>query len=689
MRWRFKRLYYLGSRLSGSLALRGLRGTLARVRQEFQPRAAQDISLRLLPLDERTDDLAFAAGLSPQVSIVIPVHSKLAYTLTCLRSLMLYPSMASFEVIVVDDASPDESVATLQSIAGLRVHVNAQNVGFVGSCNAGATLARGEYLLFLNNDTQVTRGWLDALVRCFVEEPDCGLAGSRLVYPDGRLQEAGGWVFSDASAWTVGRFDPRDDSAYRYRRRTDYVSGASLMIRRTQFQAIGGFDPRYTPAYYEDTDLAFAVRAAGLSVFYEPNSVVVHYEGISAGTDTTAGMKRYQAVNRTIFADKWREALATQPKPSTALQQLWQRYTRGHILVVDVTTPEPTRDSGSLRLTTMLRILHQEGWRLSFAPDDGRADDSSISTLGDLGVEVLVPPSMRHLPDWLRQHGPHLHAVVLCRHTVAGQYVQLVRRHAPQAKLILDTVDLHFLREQRAAELGDSAALRRQAEASRRSELALIQACDVSLVVSPHERSLLRNIVPEARVELLSNIHDVYGRGQDYAGRRDLVFIGGYGHPPNADAIGWIANDILPALRKALPDLCVHIVGDVPDTARATLLRPGLAFHGRVDHLRPLLDNCLASIAPLRFGAGVKGKINMAMSHGVPVIATGMAIEGMYLHDGDNVLQADRPEEFVAAVQRLIADEGLWIRLSDAALDNVRRHFSPDAARETLRTILN
>ncbi len=529
---------------------------------------------------------------------------------------------------------------------------------------------------------------LDALLRCFSDEPTCGLAGSRLIYPDGRLQEAGGWVFSDGSSWNVGRFESRNASAYRYRRRTDYLSGAAIMIRRELFFAVGGFDERYTPAYYEDTDLAFTVRNSGLSVFYEPNSVVVHCEGISAGTDPDSGMKRYQAINRDSFAAKWHDSLQHHPAPGTPLQQLWQRYVRGHILVVDAMTPDPSRDSGSLRLFAILRILHHEGWQLSFAPDDGFADEASITALGDLGVQVLCRPEVANLPKWLSQHGATLHAVMLSRHTVAGQYAHAVRRHAPQAMLILDTVDLHFVREQRAAELDGSHMLRRRAEASRRSELALIEQCDVSFVVSPQEHQLLRQLAPQARVEVLSNIHEVHGRQHPYAGRRDLVFIGGYGHPPNADAIQWIAEAFVPLMLSSAPDMRVHVLGDLPDTVRIALQRPGLELHGRVPDLTPWLNSCIASLAPLRFGAGVKGKINMAMSHGLPVIATTIAIEGMQLQDGVDVLMADQPDEMVEAVHRLQNDENLWNGLSDAGLENVRLHFSPAAARDTLRQVM-
>ncbi|KZC39591.1 MULTISPECIES: glycosyltransferase [Rhodanobacter] len=659
------------------------------MRQEFQSRPELDEALALLPLDEPFAPFALPVSEQPQVSVIIPVHGKLAYTLACLRSLARHGAQAPFEVIVVDDASPDASAAALAQVGGLRLLHNAANLGFIGSCNAGAAAASGEFLLFLNNDTQVTPGWLNALLNCFAEHADCGIAGSRLVYPDGRLQEAGGLVFADGSCWTTGRFEPRDVPLFRCRREVDYVSGASLLIRREVFGRVGGFDARYAPAYYEDADLAFAVRRLGLRVYYEPASTVIHCEGISAGTDLDRGMKRHQRPNRAKFVGKWTAELAAQPPVGTPLERAIRWRRRGRVLVVDAMTPEPARDSGSLRLCAILRLLDEQGWSTAFLPDDGRASLAEIDALGALGCEVLCKPWVADLPHWLREDGGGLHAAILCRHTVAGQYANLVRRYAPQAKLLFDTVDLHFLRERRAAELGGSSSMARQAEAARRSELALIELADVSFVVSPHEQSLLARLLPQARVELLSNIHEVHGCRQPHAGRRDLVFIGGYGHPPNSDAIRWIAGEILPQLREALPDLRVHVLGDMPDTVRHELATPGLEFHGRVAKLTPWLDRCLATLAPLRFGAGVKGKINMSMSHGVPVIATTIAVEGMRLTDGANVLVANDASACVNAVQRLQHDEALWRQLSEHGLDNVRQHFSAAAAAATLHRALD
>lgn len=671
------------------MALRGWRGTLARVQQEFQRRPTLDDSLQVEPLEVSFEPFALPTSGQPLVSVVIPVYGKLEYTLACLRSIVRHGPTAPFEVIVVDDQSPDDSADLLEQIAGLRLLRNEHNVGFVGSCNAGAAAARGEFLLFLNNDTQVMPNWLDGLLGCFAERADCGIAGSRLVYPDGRLQEAGGLVFDDGSCWTAGRFEQRDAPSWRYRREVDYVSGAALMIRREVFQRVGGFDQRYAPAYFEDTDLAFAVRQQGLKVYYEPSSTVIHCEGISAGTDLQVGMKRHQVINQATFATKWKEALRGHPAVGTSLSRALRWRRRGRVLVVDTMTPEPTRDSGSLRLSAMLRLLDEQGWAVSFLPDDGRASEEEIRALGALGVEVLCRPWVSDLPHWLRAHGNGLRAVMLCRHTVAGQYASLVRKLAPKARLLFDTVDLHFLRERRAAELSGSASMARQAQASRRSELALIEQCDVTFVVSPHEQALLAAELPHAKVELLSNIHEVHGCRQPHASRRDFVFIGGFGHPPNADAVRWIASEIVPALRQQLPDAYVHVLGDMPDSVRDEWGQvPGLAIHGRVPDLAPWLDGALASFAPLRFGAGVKGKINMAMSYGVPVVATPVAVEGMHLEQGQNVLLADTAEAFAQAAQQLQRDSDLWQRLSRASVENVKRHFSSNLAYEALERAL-
>lgn len=215
-----------------------------------------------------------------------------------------------------------------------------------------------------------------------------------------------------------------------------------------------------------------------------------------------------------------------------------------------------------------------------------------------------------------------------------------------------------------------------------------MRACDLTLVVSPVEQALLAAEVPEARVEVLSNVHEVAGRGRGFDGRRDLWFVGGFQHPPNVDAVRWFVAEVWPQVRAELPDARFHVVGSkMPESMRA-LAGDGVEIHGHVADLSPFLDGCRVSVAPLRYGAGVKGKVNQAMAHGQPVVATPMAVEGMHLVDGEEVLVADTPAAFAAAVVRLYRDEALWDRLSLAGVANVARHFSFDAARAALARVL-
>ena len=211
----------------------------------------------------------------------------------------------AYEVIVVDDHSTDDTHEIIGRIPGLVYLRGETNAGFIASCNRGAAAARGKYLVFLNNDTTVTEGWLSALRETFEFEPQAGLVGSKLVYPDGRLQEAGGIIWRDGSGWNRGKFQDPTKPEFNYLREVDYCSAASLMIPAALFADLGGFDPKYAPAYYEDTDLAFKVRQGGRKVLYQPLSVVLHHEGVTSGTDTSSGTKQYQEVNRATFATAW------------------------------------------------------------------------------------------------------------------------------------------------------------------------------------------------------------------------------------------------------------------------------------------------------------------------------------------------------------------------------------------------
>ena len=682
------RLASLLRRAVASLRQRGFAATWRIVRQRWSPRPLTQASYILNHGTPDPAQLRFQSEPSPQASVIVPVHNQLAFTLRCLQSLMQSGDTTRFEVIVVDDASNDDSPNTLPGIVGVQYLRLPENLGFIGACNAGAKLARGAYVVFLNNDTFAQPGWLDALLSTFNQYPDTGLAGSKLVYPDGRLQEAGGIVYSDGSASNYGRFDDPQNPRYNFVRECDYCSGAAIALPRDIFASLGGFDHHYAPAYYEDTDLAMRVRKLGRRVRYQPASVVVHCEGVSAGTDLDRGMKSFQKVNREKFFARWQDELTRIHAPPTLAadpEAAILSHARARILLIDANTPTPDRDSGSLRLLRLLHLLREEACHVAFFNLLWCDDGSYSRALEAMGVEVWSRPWLATVPAWLREHGHRYDAIIVSRHTVLAPLLPLLRKYAPQAQIVFDTVDLHFLREEREA----MQAGRKPSTRTRATELDLIAHADTTWVVSTEEQRLLAALAPNAKVSVISNIHNPVPDTPSFEPRRDLVFVGGFRHPPNVDAARWLLQEIFPRLRETRPELHLHIVGSEPPADLLALADGQHALmHGHVADLDSLLDNTRIALAPLRYGAGVKGKINHALARGLPVVATSCAVEGMHLEGGESVLVADDAAAFANAILRLYDDSELWQRLRSGGLENTRRYFSEAVARAELRAFI-
>lgn len=687
-RFLFDRALGLARRGWASLHTRGWRASWARVKAQFHRVPAQRRAELYFPAPRPFAPFVVPHSQTPRASIVIPVYNQFAHTHLCLLALAEHPPQAPCEIIVVDDGSSDETATALPQIDGLHYHRRRENGGFIAACNDGASLARGEYIVFLNNDTVPQPGWLEALLRTFDEHPQAGVVGAQLLYPDGRLQEAGAIVRNDGRADNLGRFHSPFDPRFSYLRKVDYCSGAAIAVKKACFGSVGGFDTHYAPAYYEDTDLGFRMRESGFDVLCQPASHVVHVEGATSGTDTRKGVKTYQLRNQERFVERWRQRLAAQPDHEVPVEDATRHLHDKQVLIVDALTPTPDHDSGSLRMVNLMRLLQEEGAHVVFYPANRQHAGEYTQALQQTGVEAWYAPFGGRAPAWLRQHGPRFDVVVLSRHYVAREFLPLLRKYAPQAKIVFDTVDLHYLRETRGAELTGDAALLSNAQLTRKHELEIIGQAHTTLVVSELERELLAKDAPAADVRLLSNLHRAAGPGLPFVERRDLVFVGGFRHPPNVDAVSWFADEAFPRIRETLPEVVFHCIGsDAPENVLALGRREGIIVHGHVPDISPYMDGVRIGLAPLRYGAGVKGKVNLSMAHGQPVVATPCAVESMHLRDGQDVLVAESAQAFADAVIRLYGDEALWRMLSRNGLDNVARHFSPDAAREVVREV--
>jgi len=624
--------------------------------------------------------VALPETVAPAASIIIPVFGNPAETLRCLGSLAAARVETPFEVVIVDDGSPPGSLDALTAVPGTRIVRSDVNRGFVAACNLGAARGRAPWLVFLNNDTVVTDGWLDRLVETAQSRPRAGAVGARLLFEDGRLQEAGGIVWSDASAHNVGRGGHPDAPPYGYLRAVDYCSGACLLISARLFEELGGFDEAYAPAYYEDVDLAFRVRAAGLEVLYQPLATVFHSEGATAGRDPTRGAKRFQVTHREVLARRWTRELSSRPPRGTDPLLAKDRGAVGRCLVVDQEAPTPERDAGSQRMVHVLRALVELGWKVTFCasrPVD-RGDERAVR-LGQLGIECLTRPFERSLGAHLRRRGADYDAVWLSRPAAAARWAGSVRRHCRRALTLYDTVDLRWRRLEGAA-LHHDRSLGRQARRSRRREIALARSSDRVVVTTDLEGELVRGEMGEGRLCRVSTFYPIVDRVSGFEERRGVLFVGGFRHLPNLDAALWLVGEILPRVREVLGPVPLWLIGEDPPAE--LVARAGRdSCLGAVDDLGPWLQRARVSVAPLLWGAGLKGKVHQSLASGLPCVATPVAAEGFEAHPGRDLLVAEVAPDLAAGVVSLHSDRALWEEMSAAGLRLVRDRYGWESFR--------
>jgi GT2 family glycosyltransferase len=620
-------------------------------------------------------------------SIVIPVLNNAALTHRCLESIVKETACGTYEVVVVNNGSDEPTRQMLSRVDGLRLITNDTNVGFVGACNQGASAAQGEFVLFLNNDTVVLSGWLDALLKTFERDRSIGAVGAKLIYPDGRLQEAGGIIWRDGDGWNYGRNQDPDAPEFGYVREADYCSGACLLVRRSLFEGLGGFDTRYAPAYYEDVDLAFRMREHGYRVLYQPAARIVHFEGATSGTNTSSGFKSYQVVNHRTFIERHAGALAAQqPHDPELLRSARDRRRGKRVLVMDHMVPHYDEDAGSVRMMALLQILVDRGHRVTFLPDNLAHIEPYTSELQQLGIEVLYGPLSEIA--YVEKHRGQFDIAILCRAHFAMKYLPALLASERRPFIIFDTVDLHHLREQRLAVLENDPGLARAAERTREVELGVMRSSDMVWVTSTHEAELLRSVGVGPKVEIVPMIHAVRTDVPPFGPRRNILFIGGFRHTPNEDAVLFFVKEILPLVRSELPGVQLLVVGSHMPPSILKLASQDVVILGYVQDVKPVFDACRLSVAPVRYGAGVKGKITQSLAWGLPAVATPVAAEGMQMVDGEQLLIAPGPAEFARRVIDLYQDEELWTRLSHQGRRHIEEHLGYEAIRASVTTML-
>ena len=622
-------------------------------------------------------------GDMPLTSVIIPVYNNLKLTVKCLNSIYSAGTGVPFEVILVDDASKENIRSLMHDFPGIRVIRNESNLGFLRTANRGAKEARGEYLLFLNNDTEVLPGWLDELAVALYHHPEAGMIGSQLIHlHTGRLQESGNLICGNGEIIPLGRgIDPMHPE-FTYFREVDFSSAASIIVSRRRFESVGGFDPVYIPAYFEDPDLALKFRKNGWKNYVMPLSKVLHHEMASYGDTLNTGCEK----NRRTFLARWSAYLRENSLyGSVDEMRRAYRFSRPRVLYIDAEVPMADRGSGGMDAVFFMEYMVKRGYDVVFHGEytPGYVGKYTAILLR-AGVECVYAPQ-RRIWEYIRDNGRTFDYVFVSRVYQAQCFDRLIRRYAPQAAYIFDTVDVHFVRERREAELSHSEEKMRRALMTEKLEITLMARADMTIVISSDEKKMLEEQYGMKRIRHIPQARKVFGCRESFREREGIVFIGS-AHPPNLDALKFYVEEILPALEKRGIDGTLDVIGEAlrndifkKKEYQCVAESPKIRFLGFVENLGDCLDHAKITVAPLRYGAGTKGKVASSMAYGVPCVSSCFGTEGTGMKDRENIMIASSPEEYAEAIAALMTDEDLWKKISCNGIRFLQQNYAPDA----------
>ena len=656
--------------------------------REWRDTVSQDEQKKIIK-----DKMSSVLNDRHEVSVIIPVYNNFVYTLRCVYSMMVSKDTTGFRLIIADDGSEDETESFFSNLEGVTYIKNPNNLGFLRSCNNAARSASGEYILFLNNDTAVLDGWLDRLLEPFEGREDIGVVGSKLIYPDGLLQESGG-ILWESGACNYGKLADPDSTEYSYLRQVDYVSGASLLTPLNIWNEIGGFDEQYVPAYCEDSDYCLAVRDKGYMVLVQPASHVIHYEGVSNGVDLSSGVKKYQVENTKKLESKWNKLLSANGKSGVKTRDVVDRARGPRLLIIDAEFPTPDQDAASVTMWYFLKIFKQLGYQVTFLPVNLMHMGKYTEDLQAMGVECLYAPYITDIENYLKEFGGGFDIAMLYRVRDGGRYFETVKKYAPQSKVIFDTVDLHFLREKRQAEMEvnvkKSNKIMKRSLKTQERELFLIENSDNSIVLSEYEKQTLLADYGVSNTFVVPIVFEVPGVANTFDNRCNIAFIGGYRHRPNVDAVLYFVEEIWPEVKKRIPGIKFYVIGSMapPEVIDLCDKDADIVFKGFVEDIDPIFNKIKLTIAPIRYGAGIKGKIGTSLSYGVPCVATDVAAEGMGLTNGLNILTSGDEEGFVKGLVEAYTSYPVWKGLSEHGLEFITEKYSVEAIKLKISDLL-
>lgn len=621
---------------------------------------------------------------APLVSVIIPVFNQYKHTKRCLYSVLKNTKNIDYEIVLADDCSTDETIKIQEKIKNIKVVKTDKNSGFLKNCNNASKCAKGKYLWFLNNDTQVEEGALSYLLKIFEDKEDAVAVGSKLIFPDKKLQEAGCVIFKDGFGLNYGRGGSPFSFDYNYLKEVDYCSGASLLVEKDLFLSLNGFDERFSPAYYEETDLCFRLREFG-KVYYQPKSEVIHFEKTSMKNDNLALINK----NRQKFVEKWQKELSSQSTPEDIFRAKDGSQNRKTLLFVDDGILRYDNNCGNRSSLQYLKLFKDLGFNVKFLAIDYVStlkDKKYEDAIAELGVEI-IDSDEKKLKKWVKNYAKNIDYVFVNR-PVVWQNLPDFKSFNPKIKVLYQGHDIHYLREKRAYEISGDDKHLKISNQIKAVEEKIWQEADFIYYFSKEEIDKVKLFNKNAKAEVLPLYLLDNNKTADYCPteRSGIIFVGGFSHFPNEDAALWFCKNIFPKVLKKIPEMKLYLVGSNPSEKILSLKSENIVVAGFVEDekLQELNKKIKLSVVPLRFGAGVKGKIIEALYEKIPVITTKIGAEGID-SGGEILVIADEEQDFAQKLIDLYLDDEKLEEISQKTEDLIRTNFSKEKAIEVFR----
>ena len=656
-------------------------------REKLKSHFKEEAEANLKRLLDSDTQLLIPKTENPKLSILLVLFNQAPLTLLCIESILKF-APTPYELILVDNASEDNTEKLLGRLFNAKIVRNSSNLGFVKAVNQGLEQCRGKHLLLLNNDAMLHKYSIESARETLQNTPQAGAVGGRILLLDGSLQEAGSIIFSNGSCLGYGRHDNPEAPEYMFSRPVDYCSAAFLLCETELFRQLGGFDLDYAPAYYEDSDFCIRLQERGLKIIYDPNAVITHYEFASSGGQHKAS--ELQEKHRQVLLEKHGTYLASKKK-ADAGPALFARTANdfNNVLIIDDRVPHASLGSGYPRCREIITVLAQSGLNVSLYPLQF-PDESWPATYRSLpaNVEVLLEHGIQALPEFLRKRRGFYHTIMVSRiHNM--EVINKILTEQPElldnARLIYDAEAITATREVLQRELQGEVLTEDQKSELVEKEIHVARTAETVVTVSPREAAIYAQH-GYGKTTVLGHSLEVKPTSRSFTERSGLLFVGALRDEdsPNVDSLHWFVNEVWPLLKSSETAMELHVVGDNEAPSLQQLDSERIHYHGRLDELADIFDSVRVFIAPTRFAAGIPHKVHEAAARGVPCVVTELLAGQLDWQHDTQLLAGDTPKAFADNCLALYRDPERWQRIRNSALESVTKECAPNKFKSTL-----